>query len=171
MHTPTQLQQRLVVPELPKLPEGLDAIVHGWVGRVRRRRSVFERYARLSEEAVRLSDQWRDTSDRHLREALDERRQEVRRRGLIPDELLADSLGLLREAADRRLGLRPFPVQLLGAVGLVRGVLLEMATGEGKTLTASLAAVLAGWTGRPCHLVTVNDYLAARDAEALQPLY
>jgi preprotein translocase subunit SecA len=171
MHTPTQLQQRLVVPELPKLPEGLDAIVHGWVGRVRRRRSVFECYARLSEEAVRLSDQWRDTSDRHLREALDERRQEVRRRGLIPDELLADSLGLLREAADRRLGLRPFPVQLLGAVGLVRGVLLEMATGEGKTLTASLAAVLAGWTGRPCHLVTVNDYLAARDAEALQPLY
>ncbi len=58
----------------------------------------------------------------------------------------------------------------MGALALHRGYLVEMATGEGKTLTAGLAAVLAGWTKRPCHVMTVNDYLVQRDAEWLEPL-
>jgi len=81
------------------------------------------------------------------------------------------ALAAIREAADRRTGMRPFPVQLMGALALHRGYLAEMATGEGKTLTAGLAAILAGWTKRPCHIVTVNDYLVQRDAEWLEPLY
>src|SRR6185436_14685142 len=74
-------------------------------------------------------------------------------------------------AADRCVGLRAFPVQLAGSLALNGGWLVEMATGEGKTLTAGLAGVLAGWTKRPTHLITVNDYLAARDAEWLRPVY
>jgi preprotein translocase subunit SecA len=74
-------------------------------------------------------------------------------------------------ASDRQLGLRPFSVQLMGALALHRGFLAEMATGEGKTLTAGLAGVLAGWTKRPCHIVTVNDYLVARDSDWLRALY
>src|SRR6185437_10102835 len=80
-------------------------------------------------------------------------------------------LAAIREAADRKLGLRPFPVQLAGALALHRGYLAEMATGEGKTLTAGLAAVLAGWTKRPCHIITVNDYLVRRDEEWIKPIY
>ena len=81
------------------------------------------------------------------------------------------ALAALREASHRELGLRPFTVQLMGALALHRGQLAEMATGEGKTLTAGLAAVLAGWSGQPTHVVTVNDYLVKRDAERLRPLY
>src|SRR5204862_2735109 len=87
------------------------------------------------------------------------------------DEMLLPALAAVREAAHRCVGLRAFPVQLMGALALHRGQLAEMATGEGKTLTAGLAAVLAGWTKRPTHIVTVNDYLAQRDADWLRPLY
>jgi preprotein translocase subunit SecA len=73
--------------------------------------------------------------------------------------------------ADRRLGERPYPVQLMGALALHRGWLAEMATGEGKTLTAGVASVLTAWTGVPFHLVTVNDYLAERDAKWMEPLF
>jgi preprotein translocase subunit SecA len=84
---------------------------------------------------------------------------------------LHPALLLVAEAASRTLGMRPFPTQLLGAATLLRGQLAEMQTGEGKTLTASLAACLAGVAGVPVHVVTVNDYLARRDAEKLAPLF
>lgn len=84
---------------------------------------------------------------------------------------MADALALIREASVRSLGICPYPVQLMGAVVLLQGKLAEMQTGEGKTLTAGLAACLAGVAGLPTHVVTVNDYLAERDAEKLQPLF
>jgi len=87
------------------------------------------------------------------------------------DDILYDALGAVREAADRRLGLRPYVVQLAGTLALYKGNVAEMETGEGKTLTAGLAAVLWGWMGKPCHIITVNDYLAERDAHGLEPLY
>jgi preprotein translocase subunit SecA len=75
------------------------------------------------------------------------------------------------EAARRSLGLTPYPVQLVGAATLLRGRLAEMQTGEGKTLTAGLAACLAAAAGVPTHVITVNDYLAHRDAKELGPLF
>ena len=80
-------------------------------------------------------------------------------------------MAVTREAAVRALGLRPFKVQIAGALGMSRGLIIEMATGEGKTLTASLAASLWGWMGRPVHIITVNDYLVQRDAEEMRPVY
>lgn len=68
-------------------------------------------------------------------------------------------------------GFLPHTVQLMGALGLLEGHMVEMATGEGKTLTAAMAAVVAGWRGLPCHVVTANDYLARRDAELGQKLF
>jgi preprotein translocase subunit SecA len=84
---------------------------------------------------------------------------------------LHQALPLLAEAAQRTLGLRPYAVQLFGAATLLRGRLAEMQTGEGKTLTAGLAACLAALAGVPVHVVTVNDYLAGRDAATLTPLF
>jgi preprotein translocase subunit SecA len=75
------------------------------------------------------------------------------------------------EVANRTLGLRPYPVQVMGALALHEGYLAEMATGEGKSLTACLPAVLAAWTGLPFHFITVNDYLANRDAVEMRPFY
>jgi preprotein translocase subunit SecA len=87
---------------------------------------------------------------------------------------LADSargFALVREASGRVLGMRHHDVQLRGAWAMASGMIAEMNTGEGKTLTATLAAILHGLAGRPVHVVTVNDYLARRDAEKLSPLY
>ena len=67
--------------------------------------------------------------------------------------------------------MRPFPVQLMGALAMTNGFVAEMATGEGKTLTAALAGCIWGWAGRPVHIITVNDYLVARDAEEMSPVY
>ena len=88
----------------------------------------------------------------------------------LGDLVLALLDGLL-EAAERTLGLRPYPAQVMCAMALDQGYLTEMATGEGKTLAACLPAILAAWTGRPCHIVTVNDYLGDRDASEMGPLY
>ena len=105
-----------------------------------------------------------------LREEVLELRRLLRSRGLRVD-LVARAFALIREVADRTIGLRHFDVQLLGGFVLLQGMLAEMETGEGKTLTATLAAGTAALAGIPVHVVTVNDYLAARDAEAMSPIY
>ena len=85
--------------------------------------------------------------------------------------LLVDTFALVREVAGRTTGLRPYDVQLLGGLVLRRGRVVEMKTGEGKTLVATLPVVLHALAGRGVHVVTVNDYLAARDAAWMGPIY
>ena len=87
------------------------------------------------------------------------------------DALLPEAFAVAREAAKRVLGLYPFRVQIMGAAVLNDGNLAEMRTGEGKTLTATMAVYLNALTGRGVHVVTVNDYLSARDAEQMGQLY
>jgi len=81
------------------------------------------------------------------------------------------AFALVREVASRQIGQMPYPVQLMGAWAIAAGCVAEMATGEGKTLTATMPATVAAWRGRGCHIVTVNDYLAKRDAEWMGPIY
>ena len=91
--------------------------------------------------------------------------------GGLTDAYVADAFALIRELSRRILGLYHHPVQVLGALAMVRGAVAEMETGEGKTLTATLAAGTAGLAGLPVHVITVNDYLAERDAQTMEPLY
>ncbi len=105
---------------------------------------------------------------------LRERSEELRKRardGEDPDELLIEAFALCREAAQRTIGLRHFDVQLVGGIVLHQGKIAEMKTGEGKTLVASLALYLNALAGKGAHLVTVNDYLARRDAGWMGPIY
>ena len=92
-------------------------------------------------------------------------------RGESPDDLLLEAFAVVREAAVRVLGQRHFDVQLVGGAALHWGAVAEMRTGEGKTLTSTLPVYLTGLTGRGVHVVTVNDYLAGRDAEWMGELY
>jgi preprotein translocase subunit SecA len=108
--------------------------------------------------------------DAELREAADELRQRARD-GESLDELLYECFALVREASKRTLGLRHFDVQLIGGMVLHDGAIAEMKTGEGKTLTATLPVVLNSLGGRGVHVVTVNDYLARRDAMWMKPIY
>src|SRR5437764_4259341 len=87
------------------------------------------------------------------------------------DELLYESFAITREVGKRTMGMRHFDVQLIGGMVLHDGSIAEMKTGEGKTLTATLPVVLNALSGKGVHLVTVNDYLARRDAEWMSPIY
>ena len=96
-------------------------------------------------------------------------RAQIRRAGLSRRSIIA-GLALSREASFRMLGMRQYPVQIRGALAMLRGRLIEMDTGEGKTLTAGLAAGTAAMAGLSVHVITVNNYLAERDAETLEPV-
>ena len=85
--------------------------------------------------------------------------------------LLYHALALISEASFRTLKIRPYSVQILGSLAMYENFVVQMHTGEGKTITAGLTAVLHAWSGKPCHVVTFNDYLAARDAEELSSFY
>jgi preprotein translocase subunit SecA len=93
------------------------------------------------------------------------------RLGGYADDLVARAFALVREVASRTLGQRHFNVQLVGGRVMLEGMIAEMETGEGKTLTATLAACTAALAGLPVHVITVNDYLARRDAEWMGPIY
>jgi preprotein translocase subunit SecA len=108
--------------------------------------------------------------DAELREAADALRERARN-GESLDELLYECFALVREASKRALGMRHFDVQMIGGMVLHDGAIAEMKTGEGKTLTATLPVVLNSLGGRGVHLVTVNDYLARRDALWMKPIY
>lgn len=92
-------------------------------------------------------------------------------RGDSLDDLLPEAFATAREVAKRKLGMRPFDVQLLGGIVLHQGKIAEMKTGEGKTLAATMPLYLNALLGKGCHVVTVNDYLARRDAEWMGPIY
>ncbi len=171
MRTPTQEYRRIGHQPPAKLNKGLDARVNSWIGLFHRRRRVFQELEAEANRIDAMAPEWSGLSDHLLRKRLLDFRVGFRRGGRDEKELIAHALAAIREVSDRQVGLRPYPVQLLGALALHRGFLAEMATGEGKTLTAGLAAVLAGWTKRPCHIITVNDYLVRRDEEWLKPIY
>jgi preprotein translocase subunit SecA len=107
-------------------------------------------------------------SDGALREHADLLRSRL---SLTEKVQVAQAFALAREATHRHTGMRHFPVQLLGAAGMMAGSIVEMQTGEGKTLTAVLPAIAAALAGFPVHVITVNDYLARRDAESLRPVF
>ena len=105
-----------------------------------------------------------------LRARIDGLREQARN-GAKLDDLLPETFAIVREAGKREMGMRHFDVQLIGAMVLHSGAIAEMRTGEGKTLTATLLVVLNSLPGTGVHLVTVNDYLARRDADWMSPIY
>jgi preprotein translocase subunit SecA len=109
-------------------------------------------------------------SNDELRARMDILREQARN-GANLDDLLPETFALVREIGKREMGMRHFDVQMIGGMVLHSGAIAEMKTGEGKTLTATLAVVLNALPGKGVHVVTVNDYLARRDAEWMSPVY
>src|SRR6059058_4774961 len=133
-----------------------------------------ERLVRGYARAVRAANQLEPATQALSDEALRERTEEFRQRlkaGATPDELLPEAFAVVREAARRTLQMRHFDVQLIGGIVLHKGMISEMRTGEGKTLVATLPAYLNALGGEGVHIVTVNEYLAQRDADWMGPVY
>src|SRR2546421_7735091 len=129
-----------------------------------------KRHLSIAQAITALEPELKGLDDAGLRARSDELR-ETARDGQDLDELLIEAFALCREASRRAVGLRHFDVQLVGGIVLHQGKIAEMKTGEGKTLVASLALYLNALAGKGVHLVTVNDYLARRDAGWMAPIY
>ena len=120
--------------------------------------------------AERHEGKLRQAADADLLRHAQDMRGRLRRYGFALD-LVGECFALIREAATRTTGQRHYPSQLMAGYALLQGKLVEMATGEGKTMSATLPACTVALAGYPVHVITVNDYLAARDAEKMGPLY
>ena len=128
-------------------------------------------YAPALDEINRAGKGLEVESDAHLQEIAASLKKRTAHELATLDELLVEYFALAREAARRVLGMRPFDVQVIAGLALHEGKLVEMQTGEGKTLAAVLPAGLNAMTGRGVHILTFNDYLARRDAAWMGPVY
>jgi preprotein translocase subunit SecA len=150
------------------IPKGINARLRALVGTPVGRRLA--RWSLLVPAIEAFETQCRGLSDANLRKLSLALRYRAKSREPL-DKLLPEAYALVREAARRTLGMRHFDVQVLGGIALYYRSIVEMQTGEGKTLTATLPLYLHALAGRGAHLATANDYLAQRDADWMRPLY
>ena len=128
------------------------------------------RLQKIADQVLAKEAEYRALTDEQLQAKTPEFKQRLKA-GETLDDILPDAFAACREAADRTVGMRPYPVQVIGGVCLHQGRIAEMKTGEGKTLVATLPAYLNALTGEGVHIVTVNDYLARRDSEWMGKIY
>ncbi len=152
------------------LPRGLDAVWDAGVGLAGKLVPRYQKLLRQTEAILSLEKEFSQLTDLRLRETAEKLREIFRCNRETPSDL-EHAFALVREVAFRKIGEKPFPVQITGALALENGCIAEMATGEGKTLTSTMYVTIAGWRGQGCHVVTVNDYLAKRDAEWMGQIY
>jgi preprotein translocase subunit SecA len=166
--------RRVKAPELKNIDHGVNWIV----GHFKNRRPTLFFLKRRAAAVEKLEKEVRDLSASAFRDKVLEYKG-LGKLGRLDDKswfkrdttALDYSFALAREAAWRGVGKRPYPCQIMGAMGLYDGNIIEMATGEGKTLTAALAAAVISWSGKGVHIITVNDYLVGRDAKLNKPIY
>ncbi|KGF22806.1 preprotein translocase subunit SecA [Corynebacterium tuscaniense] len=139
---------------------GLSKLLRAGEGR------TVKRYAKIADDVIALEDEYAALTDEELK-AKTEEFKEALANGKTMDDILLDAFATAREASWRVLGQKHYKVQIMGGAALHFGSVAEMKTGEGKTLTSVLAAYLNGLGGKGVHIVTVNDYLAQRDAEMM----
>lgn len=130
-----------------------------------------KKYTKRVNQINSLEATYEPMSDEELQAAFEALKVAVQEESKTLTDVLLDSFAITREASKRVLGMRHFDVQLVGGMSLHEGRIAEMKTGEGKTLVATLAITLNAMSGKGVHLVTVNDYLASRDADEMAPLY
>lgn len=148
----------------------LEHLAHQFYGRIKQIFSGKGKTRRLVKQIEMSESFLQDLDEQQLRQQLAKLREQFLSEGLT-DKLLVKSFSLIREMSVRTLGMRHYASQLTGGLVMLQGKVAEMETGEGKTLTATLSAATAALAGIPVHVISVNDYLTARDAETIGPLY
>jgi preprotein translocase subunit SecA len=151
---------------------GFDTFMNTIIGKAY---TLFPHKYFLFKEAVKISKlslSYELLNEEQFREKIQEMKKTIKlSKGKVKKETLLHAFAIICEASFRSLEIRPYSVQILGALSMYHGFIVQMHTGEGKTITAGLTAVLYAWGGKPCHVVTSNDYLALRDSESLMSFY
>ncbi len=148
----------------------VDVLRHGWKKLFDRAASSLSAYRDRLAAVNALGPEFRAASDDDLRQLAQQLGSRARA-GASPNDVTVQMFALVREIASRTIGLRPFDVQILGGLALHEGKIIQMQTGEGKTLTAVAPVALNALQGKGVHVLTFNDYLARRDAEWMGPIY
>ncbi len=153
-----------------KLPKGADVFwdrAMGIIGSYKpRKKLIFNRVKNI----LALEEKYIQLATKRLRAEILELKDTFRLGRETPEDI-EKAFALIREASFRTLQMRHYPVQLASGLATELGMIAEMSTGEGKTLSVTLPAIIAGWRGKGCHVLTVNDYLSARDEEEMSKLY
>jgi len=168
---PSAFWRTLTKPPLrTRLPEGLDVLWEAAAARIVTAVPRQKKYLRRADAVLAQEQELAALTESELAERVDTVRS-VFRRGRETAADVTRGFAIVREAAHRRIGLKAYRTQVAAALAMHDGCIAEVATGEGKTLIATLPATVLGWSGRGCHVITVNDYLAERDADLMRPVY
>lgn len=158
-------------PERPDRVESrLEMVAHRMVGQLKRLQRSGPSLQRMVTTIDQLGEPLRSLDEAQLRQRIEPLRLALYEKGLT-EQTVAESFALIRELAERILGMRHYPSQLTGGLIMLQGLVAEMETGEGKTLTATLPTATIALAGIPAHVISVNDYLTGRDADQMEPLY
>ena len=168
---PSEFQRRFYEKPAEEPVKGLDQIAKRLLGCWARRPNVRKQWQQKVLAALNLAPDLQKVSDASLNSQILKRIELAKLRGPMCLEPAVEDLAWVCELARRKLGLRPYPVQMQAALALCQGYLAEIDTGEGKTLSLAIAASLSTLGGGRCHIITANDYLAERDANTMAPLY
>lgn len=170
MTLPFEDRLQIRMPPSKQVYRGLDRVAHDVVGAWSARRGVGTNLLDRGQKIIDTSLTFQNWENDKLYQELAQRRTAYRLTKKSSPEVVDALLGVICEYAGRALGTRPYPVQAMGALIIQSGALAEMATGEGKSLTAGISAVLLAASSKPVHVLSVNDYLAQRDSEEMRPL-
>jgi preprotein translocase subunit SecA len=171
INAPSEFQRRFYEKGTEAPLKGLDLLSKSLAGVWARRTSLLQKWQSKVDAALILTAELAQLSDRAFNEHVAHRCEQTQVEGAVHANPSVEDLALVCEVARRSIGLTPYPVQMLAALALCQGYLTEIDTGEGKTLSLAMAASLAAMGGGHCHIVTANDYLAARDAQTMRPVY
>jgi len=169
---PSETWRTLAYRSMPleRVPRGIDATWNAMAGRLAALRGGAGHYLARARVVLERTKRLAEKTDADVQIAAAAMHERLRLGRLRPDDLVT-AYAIVCTASVRTLGLLPHREQVAAALAIHDGCVVEMATGEGKTLSATMPAVVAGWRGRGCHVLTSNSYLAARDAETMTPIY
>ena len=155
---------------LRELPQGLDSYFDHLKGFVKRRIPYAKIFLNRADKVLEYDAEYSLLSDDELNTEVDKYKK-IFMLGRENLETTHQAIAVIREVCWRTMQMKPYKVQVAGAIAIEMGFIAEMSTGEGKTLTAVMPGILAGWRGKGCHIMTTNSYLAQRDSEEMTPVY
>ncbi|MAC83934.1 MAG: hypothetical protein CL624_07345 [Arcobacter sp.] len=170
MITTNQEYKKFNLSSEKKSHNGLDRLVHLGIGKIYKKVILHKRLNEIAKKIYDNSQQHSFLSDQEL-EMLLLKYKRMFKLSKIDDKGVYSSISTICEVCFRVFGYRPYYEQIMGVLGQYYGFAIQMLPGEGKTITAAISGVIAGWSGKPCHIITSNDYLASRDAQIMTPLY